>query len=82
MTIKRRGNRLYIEVNGSDCHYWIDPHTLGDAIAENLTDTERIIEAPLSEFSSIRICVDMVIEDRLGVSDADLDRKENGVPLV
>lgn len=82
MTIKRRGNRLCIEINGSDCHYWMDPHTLGDAIAESLTDTERIIEAPFNKFSNIRICVDMMIDDRLGISEADLNRKENGVPLV
>ena len=69
MTIKRRGNRLYLEVNGDECHYWLQEYLLLGAIFQKLTNTERIVG-----WLSMRLSIEIMIEDR--------PRKENGVPLV
>lgn len=81
MRAKRTRDTVIIEVTGTECHECIG-QAIDDAIVETLHAGERIVQQYWRGACRMYFVIDLVIEDPLRVSDADLDRKENGVPSV
>lgn len=81
MRVKRHRDTITIEVNGPECCEWLGQQ-FEDAIEEHLDATERLVGRRFRRDCRISLVVDLEIEDPYRLSDADLDRRENGVPLV
>jgi len=81
MRVKRHKDTITIEVTGTECYECIG-QSIDDAIVEKLHPGERIVQQYWRGECRMHFVIDLVIEDPMRVSDADLDRKENGVPLV
>lgn len=81
MKVKRHKDTVTIEVTGAECAEWMGQQ-FEDAIEEQLDATERLICVNFRSTCRISMVVDLAIEDPYRLSDADLDRRENGVPLV
>lgn len=81
MRVKRNRDTVTIEVTGTECAEWLGQQ-FEDAIEEQLDATERLIGRKFRRDCRISLAVDLEIEDPYRLSDADLDRRENGVPLV
>lgn len=81
MKVKRHKDTITIEVTGPECAEWLGDQ-MDSEILEQLDATERLIGRKFRRDCRISLVVDLEIEDPYRLSDADLDRKENGVPLV
>jgi hypothetical protein len=83
MRVKRHRDTVTIEITGTECAECIG-QSVDDAITETLHAGERIVQQYWQGQCRMHLVIDLVIEDpyRLQLSDADLDRKENWVPLV
>ena len=81
MKVKRHKDTVTIEVTGPECAEWLGDQ-MDSEILEQLDATERLIGRKFRPSCRISLVVDLLIEDPYRLSDADLDRKENGVPLV
>jgi hypothetical protein len=82
MRVKRYKDTAKIVVTGREVYEWLNAQQLNDSLVETLDATERMVDFEMEPDCRIEIGVRMVIEDPMRLSDADLDRKENGVPLV
>lgn len=81
MKVKRHKDTITIEVTGPECAEWLGQQ-LDDEIMERLDAGELIVGRTFRRDCRISLVVDLEIEDPYRLSDADLDRRENGVPLV
>lgn len=81
MRVKRHKDTITIEITGPECAEWMGDQ-MDSEILEQLDATERIVGVKFRRDCRISLVVDLEIEDPMRVSDADLDRRENGVPLV
>ena len=81
MRVRRHKDTVTIEITGTECAECIG-QSVDDAITETLHAGERIVQQYWLGQCRMHLVIDLVIEDPMRVSDADLDRKENGVPLV
>jgi len=81
MRVKRRKDTVTIEITGTECAECIG-QSVDDAIAETLHTGERIVQQYWQGQCRMHLVINLVIEDPYRLSDADLDRKENGVPSL
>lgn len=79
MKVKRHKDTVTIEITGPECAEWLSWAQFEGEVEEKLDATERLMNCKFRRDCRISLVVDLLIEDPYRLSDADLDRKENGV---
>lgn len=79
MTAKRNGDTLRITLKGAEIAEYMD---LTETVMDQLEPDERLTYYTIRNSCEVVLVIDLEIEAAPGQSEAEIYRRENGVPLV
>ena len=82
MTAKRNGDTLRLTLTGKEVREYLDAQQIWDTICERLEPGECMEAWALRPDAEITLTLDLDILAAPGQSEAEIYRRENGVPLV
>ena len=82
MTAKRNGDTLRLTLTGQEVREYLNEFAITEAVIEQLDAGEHLLVWALRPDAEITLTLDLDILAAPGQSEAEIYRRENGVPLV